>query len=218
MAKIIGNYRFFENEINFRKYFEESDDDESIKTNINIGKELFNYFFKLVLTQAEKIKLKSLKIYSQFKSVNSNKSKTNPISNSINDENEKKNISIININNEKSNFNYIDKYTVTYTGDNNENYLKLKERNVKQEEKLSTKLDRNFNFSPAKNNSHNSEELSKQDERCLLSNSPNRSNSTSPSTSFIVSSNKNYFSKDAKFQDEWTLTSCNEINLNFIQK
>ena len=40
---------------------------DSLDESFNAGKELFNYFFKLVLTDQEKIKLKSLKIYSQYK-------------------------------------------------------------------------------------------------------------------------------------------------------
>ena len=69
IAKTIGNYRFLENEINFRNnmYEKFKDKTEKINANFNLGKELFNYFFNTILTNAEKIKLKSLKIYSQLK-------------------------------------------------------------------------------------------------------------------------------------------------------
>ena len=84
IAKMIGNYRFLENEINFRKNCEESEESEESEksekshenNNYNIGKELLDYFCKTVFTPHEKIKFKSLNIYSQFKSINNkNKSK-----------------------------------------------------------------------------------------------------------------------------------------------
>ena len=79
IAKIIRNYRFFENEINFRKNIDKSPDE-----NFNIGKELYNYFLDSVLTEQEKIRLKSLKIYSQFKSNNKSKKLNKNIVNNIN--------------------------------------------------------------------------------------------------------------------------------------
>ena len=138
IAKIIGNFRFFENEINFRKNIDEFDD-SNCKA-YNVGKKLYNYFFKLVLTEQEKIKLKSLKVYQQFKCINNNKEKK---SNNKNKESKKQvnninNINNINntktiINNEIAPNNFIDKYTITYIGDNNDNYLKLKENNIEDE-------------------------------------------------------------------------------------
>ena len=89
IAKTIGNYRFFENEIIFRNSMNEKILDE----NVNIGQELYNYFFKTILTDEEKIKLKSLKIYSQFKSMNSKNNINNK--NKINNNN-KNEINIIN--------------------------------------------------------------------------------------------------------------------------
>ena len=62
IAKVIGNFKFFENEINFRKNISEGE----IENN-DIGKKMFNYFFEVVLTDQEKIKIKSLKIYSLYK-------------------------------------------------------------------------------------------------------------------------------------------------------
>ena len=58
-------------EINFRKNLEESfKKNEKIEEDFNLGKELFKYFFETILTNEEKIKLKSLKIYSQYKNLN----------------------------------------------------------------------------------------------------------------------------------------------------
>ena len=87
IAKIIGNYRFFENEIFFRKCLENKEkykDNNNIIINFNtevinvddIGKELYNFFYKSVLTEQEKIKLKSLNIFK----INKN----NKINNKIN--------------------------------------------------------------------------------------------------------------------------------------
>ena len=146
IAKIIGNYRFFENEINFRKNL-----DESVDNNINIGKELYNYFLESVLTEQEKIRLKSLKIYSQFKSNNKSKkyNKNNGLKNSINNVNslEKSNDINNNINNHinQINCNYIDKYSIIYTGDNNEDYIKLKDIEV---EKLIFNNEKDLKHSP----------------------------------------------------------------------
>jgi len=98
IAKTIGNYRFFENEIDFRNNMSENikNKTEKIDENFNVGKELFNYFFNTILTNAEKIKLKSLKIYSQFKAMN-NSCKINNKNNinKINNKNEINNINNI---------------------------------------------------------------------------------------------------------------------------
>ena len=94
IAKTIGNYRFFENEINFRKNLEESfKKNEKIEEDFNLGKELFKYFFETILTNEEKIKLKSLKIYSQYKNLNNTHNSHNKNTNKNNN-----NINKININ------------------------------------------------------------------------------------------------------------------------
>ena len=213
IAKIIGNYRFFENEINFRKNIDEFDDSNSKA--YNVGKKLYNYFFKLVLTEQEKIKLKSLKVYQQLKCINNNKAKK---SNNKNKESKKQvnninNINNINntktiINNEIAPNNFIDKYTITYIGDNNDNYLKLKENNIEDENIFN--IENNLKFSPKSSKKFNLGELSEHD----VSNSPTPTISTSPSSSMIASSNKNF----TKLQEEWRLTSCHEINLNYMSK
>ena len=218
IAKIIGNYRFFENEINFRK-----NRNESLESNNNIGKELLNYFFNLVFTAQEKIKLKSLKIYSEFKSMHNNKSKNNK-------KNEKSDINNINIikkendiNNDINNENqsdFINKNSLTYTGDNNDNYLKLKENNkIIEDENFN---DNDFKFSPKKANNINFGEISELDEKNNLSNSPTPTISTSPSSSKLTSNNKNcilsLLNKDKLLIEESAFTSCHEINLNYIPK
>ena len=221
IAKIIGNYRFFENEINFRKNL-----DESVDNNINIGKELYNYFLESVLTEQEKIRLKSLKIYSQFKSNNKSKkyNKNNGLKNSINNVNslEKSNDINNNINNHinQINCNYIDKYSIIYTGDNNEDYIKLKDIEV---EKLIFNNEKDLKHSPKSSKIFNLGESSEHehDEKNNLSNSPCPTISTSPSSS-MIGSNKNFIlpfnNKDLKLQEECNFTSCHEINLNYISK
>ena len=137
IAKIIGNYRFLENEINFRKDLNEEYNNEAFDENFNVGKKLFNYFFKCVLTNQEKIKLKSLKIYSLYKKMNNDgsilniKNYKNKININIidknNKEDEKNNSKKTILNHIENNTNYIDKYTIIYTGDNNDTYLSMKE-------------------------------------------------------------------------------------------
>ena len=216
IAKIIGNYRFFENEINFRKSLDESE--ESLDKNYNIGKELFNYFFKLVLTEQEKIKIKSLKVYSQFKSINNNKnkSKKNIIINNKDKDKENDNLNKnTSINNENIIYNFIEENTVTYTGDNNDNYIKLKENNNINYEKLNFPINNNLKYSPKSTKIFNLGEFYEHDEKNILSNSPSHTVSTSPSSSIICTSNKK--GKDRKIQKELVLTSCHEINLNYIK-
>ena len=214
IAKIIRNYRFFENEINFRKSM-----DKYLNDNCNIGKELYNYFLDSVLTEQEKLRLKSLKVYSQFKSSNKSKKSyknnvnninTNDINNLINDE----------VN--QTDYNFINKYTIFYTGDNNENYLKLKKSNKNiEDEKLFFHNEKGL-ISPKSKKTFNLGELSEHehDEKNNLSNSPCPTISTSPSSSIIGSNNKNnilsFMNKDLKLQEE--LYSCHEINLNYISK
>jgi 16S rRNA G966 N2-methylase RsmD len=209
IAKIIGNYRFLENEISFRKNDDEFD--ESNTKQCNIGKELFNYFFKLVLTEQEKIKLKSLKIYAQLKAINSNKLNKN--NNNKDNKNQEPLINNINnINNENVPNNFIDKYTIIYTGDNNDNYLKLKEKNIEDESLFN--IENNLKFSPESVKQLNIEESSEHDEKNILSNSPTPTLSTSPSSSMIVSNTKNF----TKLHEEWKLSSCHEINLHYAPK
>ena len=228
IAKIIGNYRFFENEINFRRNLYE--EYNSFDENFNIGKELFNYFFKLVLTDQEKIKLKSLKIYSQFKLMN-NKSKKN--NNNINknkdkfkNEEEKNtinnniNINAINSGFEK-NYNFIDKYTITYTGDNNEIYIKMKnlDKNM-EEEKVKVQKYKYSKLSPKVKKKMNLRELFDNDQKIILSNSSTPTVSSSPS-SIITSNNRNseisISEKKDKNQSDWNLILCKEISLCFIK-
>jgi 16S rRNA G966 N2-methylase RsmD len=197
VAKIIGNFRFFENEMNFRKNLEKSE--KTDKTCDNVGKELFNYFFNLVFTTQEKIKIKSLKIYSQLRPKNKNKKEN---INNINILNDNQNIinSIYNSKNEESPDNFIIRYTIKYIGDNNEYYLNLKDNKHFEDEKIN---DNDFIFLSEKNN---------------LSNCPSPTISTSPSSSKITLNNMSLSIIDKNLQDEWTLTSCHEINLNYIPK
>ena len=161
IAKTIGNYRFFENEIDFRNNMYENikNKTEKIDENFNVGKELFNYFFNTILTNAEKIKLKSLKIYSQFKAMNNshkinNKNNINKINNKneinvINNkpENNNREINHVNIINIADNPNkFLDKYTVEYTGDNNDVYISMKEEKI--EEKMIIQKNKNLKLSP----------------------------------------------------------------------
>ena len=176
IAKTIGNYRFFENEIDFRKNMNErlKNKEEKIE-DINVGKELYNFFYDNILTNAEKIKLKSLKIYSQFKNMNNNKNiKTSNKNNNINKNNNnkintnnkneiniiinnpEKNIIIntddennqnhINILQENNTNKFLDKYTVEYTGDNNAIYIAMKEEKI--EEKITIQKNKNLKLSP----------------------------------------------------------------------
>ena len=84
IAKIIGNFRFFENEVFFRKSLENKEKYKENNNNIinfnrdiinvdDIGKELYNFFFKSVLTEQEKIKFKSLNILKENKNNKINK-------------------------------------------------------------------------------------------------------------------------------------------------
>ena len=228
IAKIIGNFRFLENEINFRKNLNEEYENENLDENFNVGKELFNYFFKSVLTDQEKIKLKSLKIYSQFKLLNNqskinkknNKDNKNNKINIIEKENEKNDSYINNLNNNENSYNFIDKYTITYTGDNNKTYLTMKETEKKEEEKMIFQKNKNSKLSPKVKKKINFRELFTNEKNIILSNSSTPTVSTYPSS--IITSNNNtsimsVSGKKVKNQSEWILTSCKEINLSFIK-
>jgi len=225
IAKTIGNYRFFENEIDFRNNLKEKfKNNEKIDENFNIGKEMYNYFFKTILTNEEKIKLKSLKIYSQFKSMMNNK---NHNENKINnDKNEINNINIINENinniNVVENTNkFLDKYTVEYTGDNNDIYIAMKEEKV--EDKMIIQKNKNLKLSPKVKKNINLKGLfdeKEKEKKNFANNSPTNTISTAPSP--IVTSNNNTnpiisVNKD-KNNGDWILTLCHEINLTFINK
>jgi predicted RNA methylase len=224
IAKIIGNYRFLENEINFRKSLKEDFGNEIHDENFNVLKKLFNYFFKVVLNDQEKIKLKSLKIYSQYKSLNNNKSKLNKKNNNkVNtidknkdkDQKENSDSNKNSISNSESSCNFIEKYTVTYTGDNNETYLNMKEYDKNEGEKIIIQKN------PKIKKKICLKELFSNDKKMILSNVSTPTVSTSPSP-IITSNNNNSIlsvsTKNGKNQGEWILTPCNEIKLSFIKK
>ena len=229
IAKIIGNYRFLQNEINFRNNLYEETKTDSLDESFNAGKELFNYFYKLVLTDQEKIKLKSLKIYSQYKLMNNNKmnknkknNKNNIIINNINKKEDEKNDTKNNeIKTIENNYNFIDKYTVTYTGDNNKIYIAMKENDKNPEdEKIIIQKNKNVQLSPKAKKKMDLKELFSNDKKMSLTNSSTPTVSSSP-TSIITSNNNNSIisvsGKNGKNKTEWILTSCNEINLSFIK-
>ena len=230
IAKTIGNYRFFENEINFRNNMYErfKNKNDKIDQNFNVGKELYNYFFNTILTNAEKIKFKSLKIYSQFKEMNNslhNKNKTkdnNIITNSENNINiiHNDNLNHINITIDNSN-KFLDKYTVEYTGDNNDVYIAMKEE--KNEEKMIIEKNKNLKLSPKVKKKINFKEFfddKDKKEKNQINNSPTNTTSTAPSP--ILTSNNSgnpiISVKNEKNNGDWILTSCHEINLSFINK
>ena len=230
IAKIIGNYRFLQNEINFRKNLYEELKNDSLDESFNAGKELFNYFFKLVLTDQEKIKLKSLKIYSQYKIINNNKTnnkiKKNKINNKINiinntdqKEDKKNDINRNEIYHIENNYNFIDKYTVTYTGDNNKTYLAMKvyDKNP-EDEKIITLKNKNLKLSPKSKKKMNLKELFENDKKMLLTNCSTPSVSSSPSSIITSNNNNSIISVSGKNgKTEWILTSCKEISLNFTK-
>ena len=102
IAKIIGNFRFFENESFFRKSLEnkakyKENNNYIINFNSdainvdNMGKELYNFFFKSVLTEQEKIKLKSFNLFKENKNNKNIINYSNVNSNSNNKQNHNNN-------------------------------------------------------------------------------------------------------------------------------
>lgn len=145
----------------------------------------------MVLNDQEKIKLKSLKIYSQYKSLNNNKSKLNKKNNNkINtidknkdkDQKENSDSNKNSISNSESSCNFIEKYTVTYTGDNNETYLNMKEYDKNEGEKIIIQKNPKIKKICLK-------ELFSNDKKMILSNVSTPTVSTSPSP--IITSNNN---------------------------
>jgi hypothetical protein len=237
IAKIIGNYRFFENEITFRKNLYEEIKNENIDESFDVGKKLFNFFLEDVLVYKEESKLKSLKIYSEYKAMNNNKIKNNKINNNNNKinkiinieknkdkyekEDEKNDSNKNSINQIENNYNFIEKNTVTYTGDNNEIYIAMKEMDKKiEDEKIIIQKNKNLKLSPKAKKKVNLKELLVNNKKMPLSNSSTPTLSSSPS-SIITSNNNNSImsvsGKKGKNQTEWILTSCKEINLSFIK-
>jgi hypothetical protein len=115
IAKIIGNFRFLENEIFFRKSLEnrEKYKENSVKNIINfnsdvitvddIGKELYNFFYKSILTEQDKIKLKSLNCLKESK-INKNSQINFNDNLNINNNNSNK---YFNVNNNSNQGNYL---------------------------------------------------------------------------------------------------------------
>ena len=231
IAKTIGNYRFFENEINFRKNIDEdlkNNKNEKIGNdpNFNMGKQLFKYFFDNILTNQEKIKLKSLKIYSQFKALNNknNDNKNTQNSNHININNIN---NIIENNNIINNY-FLDKYTVEYTGDNNDVYIKMKEEMIKEKAEENRKKtmiiqnNKNLKLSPKKinyyyNNNFKTDDENNKNYKKQISPTNTISTSLSPLANAKNIMNPSISAKNDKNRDR-ILTPCHEINLSFIIK
>jgi hypothetical protein len=145
--------------------------------------------------------------------------------NNINNITEKNNgeinhINIINIADNPSKF--LDKYTVEYTGDNNDVYIAMKEEKI--EEKMIIQKNKNLKLSPKVKKKINLKEFFDTDkekkEKNNFSNSP--TNTISTATSPILTSNNSanpiISGKNEKSNGDWVLTSCHEINLSFINK
>ncbi len=138
IAKIIGNFRFFENESFFRKSLENK---EKYKENNNyiinfnsdvinvddIGKELYLFFFKSVLTEQERIKLKSLNLFRENKNNKINNINSNSIHLNQNISN-KKNNDLINNNdyNKGINHSFFNTSIVSNINSTTINYIKNK--------------------------------------------------------------------------------------------
>jgi hypothetical protein len=151
IAKIIGNFRFLENEIFFRKSLEnrEKYKENSVKNIINfnsdviavddIGKELYNFFYKSILTDQEKIKLKSLNCLKESKNNRNNHIYFNDNLNinnynsikylNINNNNNQENYLINKVNNSFSNLS-IDSKNDSYFIKPNKNIIKDKKNKV----------------------------------------------------------------------------------------
>ena len=179
---------------------------EKIDENFNIGKELYNYFYKTILTNEEKIKLKSLKIYSDFKNMNN---KNNNEINIINDYNHN---SINTIENNK----FLEKYTVEYTGDNNAIYIAMKEEKI--EDKMTIQKNKNLKLSPKVKKKINLDGLFNTEKKNNISNSPTNTISTAPSVTSNNSGNPLISVNKEKKNGDRILISCHEINLSFINK
>ena len=116
ISKIIGNFRFFENEIFFRKSMENKEkykENNNAIVNFNrdvinvddIGKELYNFFYKSVLTEKEKIKFKSLNLFKENKNSKNINNEHSNIQNNNNLNKEKYSSKNLIVNNNKSNIN-----------------------------------------------------------------------------------------------------------------
>ena len=104
---------------------------------------------------------------------------------------------------------------MTYTGDNNETYLSMKEYDKNENEKIIIQKN------PKIKKKICLKELFSNDKKMILSNVSTPTVSTSPSP-IITSNNNNSIlsvsTKNGKNQGEWILTPCNEIKLSFIKK
>ena len=117
---------------------------------------------------------------------------------------------------------FLDKYTVEYTGDNNDVYIAMKEEKI--EEKMIIQKNKNLKLSPKVKKKINLKEFFDTDkekkEKNNFSNSP--TNTISTATSPILTSNNSanpiISAKNEKNNGDWVLISCHEINLSFINK
>ncbi len=137
MSKIIGNFKFFHNEIEFRKDLLSEKHDYDI----DIGVTLVKYFFNKILTDQEKIKLKSLNLFNP-KIIHTKKSN--------------------NINNNKNNnhnINYIYNNNISINNDNEKEKEKEKEKvktQIKSLNKIIISNNNSFNVPSSRSISTNS--------------------------------------------------------------
>ena len=187
IAGIIGNFRFFKGEIEFRrdliKNFREKKE--------NVGKEIISFFYYNIMNEHEKIKLKSYN-YFNSKSFNiynyNNNKKTSNIQN--NNENDKINIKNNNENNFKTNIH------------NNQNNNK----NNNNQENIN-----NNNENTNQNNFLESETLYITSNN-ITNNNNNNINSQSGSNMSTISS----ISSVTPIKHSWILEQIKEINFEFL--
>ena len=111
----------------------------------------------------------------------------------------------------------IEKYTVNYTGDNNDVYIALKEQIKIDEENI--KINQKAkNFSKIKKKVMLKEIFDNDKKTQHLSNSSTPTVSSSSSSVITSNNNNSIMSISIKngHHGEWNLSSCHEINLDFI--
>ena len=187
IAGIIGNFRFFKGEIEFRRDLIKNEMKNFREKKENVGKEIISFFYYNIMNEHEKIKLKSYN-YFNSKSFNIYNYNNNKKTSQNNNENDK-----INIKN------------------NNENNFKTNIHNNKNNKNNNNQENNNNNENTNQNNFLESETLYITSNN-ITNNNNNNINSQSGSNMSTISS----ISSVTPIKHSWILEQIKEINFEFL--
>ena len=203
IAGIIGNFRFFKAEIEFRRDLIKNEMKNFREKKENVGKEIICFFYYNIMNEHEKIKLKS---YNYFNSKSFNIHNYNNNKKTSNNQNEDDKINIKIQNHDKNNNNNNNNY-------NNENNNK---KNINNNNNNNNNHENNNNNENNNNENTNQNNFLESETLYISSNNRTNNNNNINSQSGSNMSTISSISSVTPIKHSWILEQINEINFEFL--